>query len=80
MVVKKMKELKRCPFCGGENVGMVMGQFFEELMTAHGSAVVSVGCDDCDLEMYLYTRDFPKDERSFNNMMARAIESWNRRA
>ena len=59
-----MKELKKCPFCGGE-VMLDREDIF---------------CDNCHVSMKIHDRLYNGEAENYAEAREQTIEAWNRRA
>lgn len=70
-----MEELKKCPFCGSENVSLLRFDGNEECVIDDLDELEEKGvypyihCYDCDIDFYPDSTATPKE----------AIEAWNKR-
>lgn len=67
--------LKACPFCGNKDMKITDEKFFNELVTDHGSAMMSISCDKCNIEKKLYYVPM----QNYWIGVGIITESWNRR-
>ena len=66
-----MSELKKCPFCGSNNVHAI------EAMTEDGDHTFSVCCLDC--EIGIFRPNFGSNEMVAYSSEKEACAEWNRR-
>lgn len=70
-------KVKPCPICGGTNLTMTDQESYESLVAEHGSSLVYIDCQDCNIRMSFFGSE--SEDKSFKFMTGRLICKWNNR-
>lgn len=66
-----------CPFCGSTDNMIVMSRrFFDELVVENGTAMLSMHCEHCSMELKEYNKD---DCIDYDVVLERLLAKWNER-
>ena len=72
-----------CPFCGSKDLDVETRKTFNELVKEHGSACVTVRCNDCSCQAYHFTslvEDKKRDAKNYSKRLEMLLDKWNTRA
>lgn len=75
-VLKVKKEVKPCPFCGGEELLITRKKDFIALYENHGSATISIECPECTACMY----EHDYNGKDYMKKVNRLLNKWNERS
>lgn len=71
-----MKEIRKCPFCGGEVKIETSKDWFEDMRSKHGFSLIRIKCctSECEAQISSW---FATDD--YEVAVDKAIDKWNQR-
>lgn len=70
--VIKLKNIKKCPFCGGD------GELIQRYNTRYGNYFVFVSCNLCNAQSKAFNSDIDVSESNWESKACeKAIKAWN---